>query len=307
MHMPPPLLDWMNLPAGFAPPRPAYPAARLKQWVGYKRWIFLLLNTDAHQIGLAWVDLGYISKIFGHFSPLIPGAEPFSVETLCPGQLRPWRRVGAGWSLNAGTRALRLSLRQEAGGTGLLNLSGSRLALSARWETGPQPLLWADAPLPHHTHKSFAQPARWRIEVPGYAARSEGLLGADVSYGWPPRHTRWFWAFAQSPELGFNLVEGFVGAAECGLWHAGQISPLSEGRFEMPADDTRPWRITTAADELELNFAPRSILRDKTELGLIRSDFTQAYGRFRGQIRLADGRSAEVDLAGVAEFQDTLW
>ncbi|HEY9843156.1 MAG: DUF2804 family protein [Candidatus Sericytochromatia bacterium] len=315
MQMPPPIQDWMFLPQGFSPSAPAGWGARLRQLLGYKRWIYLLLTAEDHQIGLAWVDLGYISKVFGHFSSQVPGVEPVSVEALCLGQRQPFRRSGDGWKLQAGGQGLRLEMRLEPrpeGGRGILNLSSRKLDLSASWDADPLSLLWADTGQPHHTHKSFAQPATWQIRLPERQLTAAGLLGADVSYGWPPRHTRWFWAFAQSPALGFNLVEGFTGEAECGLWQQGKLLPLSEASFGMPADidgagRDKSWEIKTHDRILDMRFEPVSRFRDQTQLGLVSSDFIQAYGRFRGRLELPDGGSEDIDLPGVAEFQDTKW
>lgn len=298
MQLPVPVRDWMQLPPAFNPSGPL-PARRLR----YKRWIYLLLNGEDHSLGLAWVDLGYASQVFGHYSPQIPAAgEALSFVQLRPGPAAGLRQRDDGWQLQAELGRLRLEIR-HLDGQGYLNLATPRLAVAAEWAAGPRPLLWADAPWPHHTHKSFAQPARWRLQRDGRRRSAEGLLGADVSCGFPPRHTRWHWAFAQSPELGFNLVEGFVGAAECALWRDGGLEPLAEGRFERPSGEG-PWRIRTADERLNLSFEPVSAYRDRTRLGLVRSDFIQAYGLFRG--RLAADRP-EVRLWGVAEFQDSLW
>ncbi|PKL80551.1 MAG: hypothetical protein CVV27_00240 [Candidatus Melainabacteria bacterium HGW-Melainabacteria-1] len=301
MQIPAPIRDWMTLPPGFDPQRPKALGAKLRDVAGFKRWFYLLLSSERQQIGVAWVDLGYMAKVFAHVSLPEDGLTSFSAEAMCPGPASRLRRNADGWLLQAGGKALRLNLRQT-GHLGLLNLSAPGFGLSASWEQSHQSLLLAETGMPHHTHKAFGIPARWQLRLPDQLLTEQGVLGADVSYGYPPRHTRWYWAFANSPELGFNLVEGFVGAAECALWQSGELLPLAEGRFERGEN----WQIQSADGVLDLVFTPRSEYLDRTRLGLVSSDFVQAYGRYRGELRL-DGRVQQLDLPGVAEYQDTKW
>jgi hypothetical protein len=334
MLFPPPIQDWMTMPAGFAPVAAAGLRPKLRQLAGFKRWIYLLLSAESHQLGVAWVDLGYLSKVFAHFSPLNGEGRAFSVEALSLARRQPWRPTPTGWLLRAGGPNLRLDLRLERGpdsqapGRGLLHLSSARLQLAAQWEARPETLLWAETAMPHHTHKAFALPVRWQLKCDGRQITTEGLLGPDVSYGWPPRRTRWFWAFAQSREIGFNLVEGFTGAAECALWQQGKLQALDEGHFVLPEDvwkgpkhdprhPSKAWEISTADQSqdqiqignpiLHLRFAPVSQYQDRTRLGVISADFIQAYGRFQGDLILPGGARMPLDLPGVAEFQDTQW
>lgn len=302
MQMPPPIQDWMTLAPGFAPA--AGGLAGLRRLPRFKRWIYLLFSGSDHQIGLAWVDLGYVSKVFVHYSP--DQGQALSRELLLVGPRQQLRRHGQEWQIQAAGQGLSLSLRRLAG-QGLLALSAPGIGLTARWEATATPLLWSDTPQPHHTHKACALPARWRLSLDGTSREAEGLLGADLSYGEPPRHIEWYWAFAQQPGFGFNLVEGFTGASECGYYHAGSWHPLSEGSFQRPSTPEGDWIITTRDEALDLRFSPVSAYTDRTRLGLVRADFIQAYGRYRGRLRHRDGSLLELDLPGVAEYQDSLW
>ncbi len=299
----------MNLPPGFAPEqRHHWPLSeRLRHQPRFKRWIYLHLTTEAHQLGVAWVDLGYLTKVFAHLS-LPDEPQSYSAEALQPGA-RPLRLQRDGWQLRAGNRGLWLEMRQHAG-QGLLNLHSPQFSLSAHWQTPEAGLhqLQAKSAFPHETRKTFAQSAQWRLDVRGKVSRHEGFLGSDLSWGSPPRRTRWYWAYAQGPELGFNLVEGFIGAAECGLWRPQGITSLSEGRIVMPEQAGENWLVSTEDKRLDLRFYETSRYRDQTRAGVISSDFIQAYGYYSGTYCEANGHLIQIEkLPGVAEFQDSLW
>lgn len=305
------LINWMSLPQGFAPEQQRHWALseRLRTQPRFKRWIYMLLTAEEHQLGIAWVDLGYLTKVFAHLS--LPGQPPersLSAEVLQPGA-RPLRLQRDGWQIRAGGRGLWLELRQH-GGQGLINLHSPKFSLSGSWNTpiSESEILKATSPYPTSTRKSFAQPAQWRLDVQGQASRHQGLLGSDLSWGSPPRRTRWYWAYAQSPSIGFNLVEGFVGEPECALWRPGRLEHLAEGRFTKSDNQTEPWLVKTADDRLDLRFEEVSRYRDRTRAGVISSDFIQAYGYYSGKLREADGSLTPIErLPGVAEYQDSLW
>ncbi|MBK7585296.1 MAG: DUF2804 family protein [Myxococcales bacterium] len=60
--------------------------------------------------------------------------------------------------------------------------------------------------------------------------------------------------------------------------------------------------------EVELEFRPLGARRQRLELGILRSNFVQAYGTFHGTVTPAGLASAEVDgVFGVVENHDALW
>ena len=147
-----------------------------------------------------------------------------------------------------------------------------------------------------------------RLELDG------ALAGYDYTHGLLARRTTWRWAWllgrAKSGErVAMNLVEGFVGEAECALWIDGELFPLAEGRFEFDAArPLEPWRVRTADGGVDLRFVPGGMHSDDTNLGVVASRFVQPAGLFSGTIR-AEGRAPlELDgVLGVTEDQEVLW
>jgi hypothetical protein len=138
-----------------------------------------------------------------------------------------------------------------------------------------------------------------------------GLGGYDYTNGAMPRHTRWRWAFAMGrardgEPIAFNVVEGFVGEAECAAFARGRVLPLHEPRFEFDVrESSAPWKLR--ADGMDLVFDVGAVHAQHTNLLFVRSRFLQPVGTFRGTIRVGD-REVELDgVPGVVEDQDVLW
>ena len=165
------------------------------------------------------------------------------------------------------------------------------------------------------TEKRALLDVRGHAVVRGERRSLDGALaGYDYTHGLLARRTKWRWAWllgrAKSGErIGMNLVEGFVGEAECAVWIEGDVFPLAEGRFEFDvARPLEPWRVRTADDGVDLRFSPGGMHADDTNLGVVASRFVQPAGVFAGTIRV-DGRSPlELDgVLGVTEDQEALW
>ena len=88
------------------------------------------------------------------------------------------------------------------------------------------------------------------------------------------------------------------------------MRPLGGVRFEVPKDPgVNDWRIVSrnakdGAPELELTFEPFGARRQNLDLRLVKSDFIQPYGVFRGQVlgswttaQPVEGRIVRGDLA----------
>ena len=138
-----------------------------------------------------------------------------------------------------------------------------------------------------------------------------GNAGYDYTHGLLPRHTKWRWAYAQGrttagDPIGFNVVQGFVGEAECAAWWGGRVMAIPEPTFDFDAaDPMKPWQLTGAG--IDLRFTPGGVHAQHTQLVVVKSRFVQPVGTFTGTLRL-DGRDvALAGLPGVVEDQDVLW
>jgi hypothetical protein len=103
-----------------------------------------------------------------------------------------------------------------------------------------------------------------------------------------------------------NLVEGFVGEAECALWIDGALFPLAEGRFDFDAArPLQPWKVKTADGGADLRFEPGGIHEEHKNFGVIASRFVQPVGSFSGTIAVEGRGPIELDqVLGVVEDQD---
>jgi hypothetical protein len=138
-----------------------------------------------------------------------------------------------------------------------------------------------------------------------------GTAGYDYTHGLLPRHTKWRWAFGLGKTkggepFGFNLVQGFVGEAECAAFVSGQVVPLAEPRFEFDgAQPLRQWRVV--GEGVDLAFEPGGMHAQNTNLGVVKSRFVQPVGIFTGTVRAGDRDLYVEGLPGVVEDQDCLW
>ena len=171
------------------------------------------------------------------------------------------------------------------------------------------------ARLVNTTEKRALLDVRGHAVVCGERRSLDGALaGYDYTHGLLARRTKWRWAYllgrAKSGErVGMNLVEGFVGEAECAVWIDGEVFPLAEGRFDFDvARPLEPWRVRTADGGVDLRFSPGGMHSDNTNLGIVASRFVQPAGVFAGTIRVEGRAPLELEgVLGVTEDQDALW
>lgn len=283
-----------------------------------KRWFYLALAADDVWISLAVVRTGYAATAFAFAYDRAARAMLEDRTVLGP---TPAARVADG-PHDDGPIA-RFSFGRS---TALFARAGSRLDVRARIgrleveaavdEASAPPSISAIANLGEGLWNATEKRALGKVSGqarvgPRTFDLAGGAAGWDYTHGLLPRHTRWRWAFAlgtsvSGAPLAFNLVEGFVGEAECAAFLDGEVHPLAEPRFELDAaHPSRPWRL--CGDGVDLAFEPGAVHAQHTRLVVVRSRFVQPVGVFRGSLRVA-GRELRVDgLPGVVEDQDVLW
>ena len=86
---------------------------------------------------------------------------------------------------------------------------------------------------------------------------------------------------------------------------------LSQVRFHIPGgekDFLSPWRFTSDDGRFEMDFAPILDRASCTDVGVIKSDQHQVFGRFTGDATLDDGRVLHIEnLTGFAEKVHNRW
>ena len=283
-----------------------------------KRWVYCAIVTDEMWLSFAIVRTGYAATAFAFAYDRAGKRMMVDRSVLAPA---PMARVNddphAQGELATFARGkTRLSVTRR--GTTLdvhVRLRDLEIDAAIDEATGP-PAITAIASLGNGLLDATEK--RGLLDVKGLARTgnreivlSGGTAGYDYTHGLLPRHTTWRWAFALGRDesgqpFGFNVVQGFVGQAECAAFCGGEVVPIAEPRFEFDlAAPMRPWRLT--ADGVDLTFEPGAIHAQTTNALLVKSRFVQPVGLFTGTVRIR-GRDVRVaGLPGVVEDQDVLW
>lgn len=148
-------------------------------------------------------------------------------------------------------------------------------------------------------------------------APDEALGVLDWGRGAWTYDNTWYWGsasgFVDGRVFGFNIGYGFgdtSAATENMLFVDGRAHKLSDVTFHMPAGapDSAPWRFTSSDGRFELTFAPIVDRASNSDIGLIKSDQHQVFGRFSGEVVLDDGAELAIkDLLGFAEKVHNRW
>jgi hypothetical protein len=165
------------------------------------------------------------------------------------------------------------------------------------------------------TEKGVLMPAVGEVIAGGRHYDLEGGLGGyDFTSGMLQRHTAWRWAFALGRARGaervaLNLVQGFVGEPECGVWIDGELFPVSEGRIDYTeGQPLAPWTVRTRLGEVDLRFEPGDVHAEAHDFKVVASKFLQPAGSYSGTIRLPGREPIALDrVLGVVEDQDVVW
>ena len=283
-----------------------------------KRWVYVALATEQVWFSVAIVRTGYAATAFAFAYDLAGQRMMLDRTVLGPS---PVARVSD--DFHASGEIARFAMGKT---TLALTRSGSSLDLRVRMrdleidaaieEASGPPAITAIASLGDGLVNGTEK--RALLSMTGRASSGNrevsldgGTAGYDYTHGLLPRHTKWRWAFAlgkakSGEPFGLNLVQGFVGEAECAAFLSGEVVPLAEPRFEF--DVTQPlrqWRLV--GEGIDLAFEPGGMHAENTNLGIVKSRFVQPVGAFTGNVRVA-GRDVYVEgLPGVVEDQDVLW
>jgi hypothetical protein len=284
-----------------------------------KHWIYLTLASDALHVAVAVVDLAYATKVFA-----------FVFE-------KASRRVVARESLLAPPRTSTLAAHLDAKhlvdfrlGSSLVSLERDGSAVKVRVQlgtihidaelddAGAPPSIGAVVDLGngrfHATEKRTL--VGWRGGVSAGDERwsvREGVAGFDFSRGFPHRATNWHWGFflgesTEGEPVAMNLVEGFVGEAECAVWFRGRVHGVGEGRFTF--DTRRPygkWHVRSTDGAVDLELIPCDVHEEFMELGIIGARYRQPIGLFSGTLTIA-GEAVRIEkVVGVVEDQRVRW
>ena len=173
---------------------------------------------------------------------------------------------------------------------------------------------------PAYTHKAAGMKATGVLDLGDQRLDFREAYGAlDWTRSLANRETHWKWAsFAGRDKagdtVGLNLsAEVYDDEAgnsrENGFWLNGKLTPLGGVRFEVPRDPAvNDWRLVSrdaqgGSPEVDLTFEPFGARQQNMDLRLVRSDFIQPFGVFRGRVL---GHDIE-DMFGVVEDHLAVW
>jgi hypothetical protein len=253
--------------------------------------------------------------------PLLRGTRPlkrwrylgvFCAELmLCAGDARIGPLRQRWWAIATPDGALRQRTSARRGGLvlapGRLSLDSGEVRIEIEIEEGEP--VEVVSPSGHSyiwTRKQAGVAARGTVWIEGDERRLEGEAVVDESAGYHTRHTTWHWSAgvgrgASGARLAWNLVSGIHDAAEASertIWVDGEPREVGPVSF---AEDLSRIELSGGAT---LEFDEWCVREDHRNRLLLRSDYRQPFGTFRGGLpgglRLAEG-------FGVMEEHDVLW
>ncbi len=318
-----PLLD-CNLEAA------SFYALRFLQPFRIKRWDYYAVFTPRRFFSATIADLGYAGNLFVYTLDFQSGdlyeeglVVPFGKGVELPrnsdfGDSRFIdKRLKLHFSLHPGRRHLSVSWPSFLDGRGI----SAEIDLNAPPEYESMTIV---IPIGskrfYYNRKINCLPASGEIR---YGSETETLepstcLGSlDWGRGVWEYKSFWNWASASGflPDgrtIGLNLGCGFGDLSRAGenaLILENRIHKLEQVKFEYDsADPMKLWRFSDGEGRLDLTFTPFKERLAKTNLGVIRSEVHQMFGRYNGTAVSDQGeRIAVKDLIGFAEEHRAAW
>ena len=282
--------------------------------------MYVLAASDRVLAAAAVVEGGWFAGAFAWAADLEKGTVLVEVSAAgLPGlHARVSDHSGPGAFARFRGRGLTVRIDRDVRGW-MLDVESRRGAIGATLEVprGSQPFTFVAA-VPRGglraTEKASGLAARGEVRLAGRTLPLDGGFGGvDVTAGVLARETRWLWAFgsglAAGEPFGFNLCSGFgvppddpgENAAFRGSapWRLPPVR-IDPGRSE--------WRIASGDGALDLVFTPLADHRERRNLGVLRTRFTQVAGTFAGKLPGPDeGAVTVVNLPGVVEDHWAVW
>lgn len=318
-----PLLD-CNLEAA------SFYALRFLQPFRVKRWDYYAVFTPRRFFSATIADLGYAGNLFVYTLDFASGdlheeglVVPFGKGIELPrnsdtGDSRYTdKRLNLHFSLHPGRRHLSVSWPSFHDGRGIsaeidLSLLPEYESLTIVIPIGSKRF--------YYNRKINCLPASGEIR---YGSETETLdpstcLGSlDWGRGVWEYKSFWNWASASGflPDgrtIGLNLGCGFGDLSQAGenaLILDNRIHKLEQVKFSYtPTSFMQPWHFSDSEGRLDLVFTPFKERLAKTNLGIIRSEVHQMFGRYNGTAVSDQGEQITIrDLIGFAEEHQAAW
>jgi hypothetical protein len=146
-------------------------------------------------------------------------------------------------------------------------------------------------------------------------AAIEAFAHHDWSAGYMRPETHWNWACLSGQvagqRVGLNLSCGVneTSFTENCYWLDGELIKVDTVRFAFDRQQPlQPWHIDSHDGQVALRFEARGLHQERTNLGLLASNFKQIFGQFNGVLRPPGRTEIRVDgLWGFVEDQYVKW
>lgn len=302
------------------------PASRLARHFGYKQFQYFGIISDTLLVGCAFADTGWLGLAFVYVYDIrSKRLEEYTWRSPLARALRLSESPVDGDSrFTQGRTDIQLGYRRDGDAlVKTLRIDTPALALDAEMREGNhyQPMSlctrtgingWT------YANKVAGVPVTGTLRRAGQTLSLETMQAwghHDFSAGYMRRETFWNWACLSGKvdghALGFNLSCGVneTSASENCLWLDGKLVPVSNVAFRYQRDDLlQPWQVASTDGQVNLTFTPDGRHQEKLDLGLFASNFNQLFGRFAGELQLADGTRLTLDgQYGFVEEQFARW
>ena len=284
------------------------PKGRLAKKLKFNQFQFISFTSEQLMVGLAIVDLKIASNCFIYlYEPKSQRFEEFTFTNIFANKtkIEPSPISGNAYfekgvnSIEISTsacsqkRTVRVSLKSGLKIHAEINKSAHYQPLSVCTRAGFTGF--------HFTQKSAALWCSGYVEWQGNRFSLEEInaqASVDWSAGYLRRETCWNWAslacvLTDGRRLGVNLAAGVVETSftENALWLDGALHKIDmvDFQFQRYSNDKsdNKWHLCSNDGKINLTFEPVGLRQDKTNLLIIATNFTQHFGRFYGEIRLA--------------------
>ena len=298
-----------------------------------KEWDYYLINNGRFALALTIDNNGYMNmnsvslidleekwEITNSPMKFFPGRNPVLPETSVKGDVALSGKGHAIRFENPGTGKRRLTADFAAFG------KDGRLQAEVELFDEPEESMVICTPFEKPGHFYYNQKincmrARGKVT---YGAKeyifdpSESFAVLDWGRGVWTYHNTWYWGSASyhvdGVPFGWNIGYGFgntSAASENMLFYNRKAHKLSRVKFHIPGgekDFLSPWKITSDDGRFEMKFVPVLDRASCTDVGVIKSDQHQVFGKFSGKAVLDDGKVIEVkDFPGFAEKVENKW
>ncbi len=279
-----------------------------------KGWLYAGIYNAEFAIGYAIADTGYLGKAFiycYHFPTKTFIEEAAQFPFYFSNDFMP--SLNTEWRFSSGNKIWQISPNHD---DLEFRFESKKLKVDftlINYKNGMSTIAPAQNRPFNFTFKNAAITTKATIQLQSKEYVVDGKFAVlDFTLGFPPRETKWHWASAtgtteNQKSIGINLVALFNESLENVLFVDGNLYPLDKAvfRFSEPADKT-PWHIKTNDGVLDMHFYPEGARKDYINVGFLKHQFIQPFGKFEGKINV-DGNCIAFTAYGVTENHHSIW